>query len=168
MIDKGVFTDEWKALLVRFGRKVDDANKEQGRRFYAFLSPQMDTEAFVRAARSVWATSRFFPRPADFLLVESGPVWAQIMDLLRAYSPPAWGNGITAHQWWERWQALPQAARDAADAIGDVEQLQKLAQTQSIRFREQWERTFEQQRTSEAVAALPPPRRTLSLPSGQP
>lgn len=166
MIDKTVFAREWKSLLVRFGRKVDDANKEQGRRFYVFLSPQMDTETFLAAARSVWATSRFFPRPADFLTSRSTEVWAEVVKLLRGYSPPVWGGAYSASEWWDAWRALPPAAQEAADALGDVEQLQRLLNTQSMRLREQWERSYEQRAVSDAVQAIPAPRESLRLARG--
>lgn len=163
MIDKEIFAEEWKALLVRFGRKVDEANKDQGKRFYVFLSPQMDTAAFVAASRAVWATSRFFPRPADFLTCGSGAVWSSLVGLLREYRPPAWGGAYTAIEWWDAWRSLPAAATDAAESLGHVEQLQRLAETQSMKFREQWERLYEQRTVSDAVAALPPPKASAAM-----
>ncbi len=168
MIDKAVFVEEWKALLVRFGRKVDDANTEQGRRFYAFLSPLMDTETFTSAARSVWATSRFFPRPADFLTTQATEVWAEMSALLRAYNPPIWGERYSATEWWQAWRALPDAATDAADALGTAEQLQKLLHSHSMKLREQWERLYEQHTVTEAVKALPPAKGAALLTAGVP
>ena len=36
--------------------------------YWKFLNDRLSNEQFMAAARTVWATSRFFPRPADFLL----------------------------------------------------------------------------------------------------
>lgn len=70
MIDKRTFVAWWKRLEDRFGQTPGaDA-------YLGYLDSQgMDSDEFELAASAVWATARFFPRPADFLLVQAGQAW---------------------------------------------------------------------------------------------
>lgn len=65
MIDQGVFKNEWTVLAERFGKYKESRVVSQ--RYYEHLSPRMTTEAFVSAARSLFASEEFFPSPDAFL-----------------------------------------------------------------------------------------------------
>ena len=83
MIDRRKFTAWWQRLEARFG-KTEGADA-----YLIYLESQgMITEAFEAAAAAVWATSRFFPRPADFLLVEAGSAWAAVLEHAPKLVPP--------------------------------------------------------------------------------
>lgn len=74
MIDKPAFADEWKRLCKRFNRQLD---QDEARDYFDYLSPQIDTDAFVSAARKLWASREFFPRPDDFLEAANGTTEAE-------------------------------------------------------------------------------------------
>lgn len=64
MIDQARFKVEWEILCERFAKTPSVV---LATRYYQSLSPQMDTETFVAAARRVFDSNTFFPSPDDFL-----------------------------------------------------------------------------------------------------
>lgn len=68
MIEEGVFRSEWAALCERF-RLTGDREPSQLmlRRYYEFLTERLTTQQFEAAARQLYATQTFFPRPQDFV-----------------------------------------------------------------------------------------------------
>jgi hypothetical protein len=65
MIDQGVFKNEWVVLAERFGRFKNSRLIAQ--RYYEYLNERMDTDTFVAAARQLFASSEYFPKPDAFL-----------------------------------------------------------------------------------------------------
>jgi hypothetical protein len=109
VIDRQKFMGWWLRLETRFG-------ETQGADAYMlYLESQgLETAHFERAASAVWATSRFFPRPADFLLVESGSAWAAVLDHAPRLVPP-----VDSRDSWEDARAsIPERAFTALRSIG--------------------------------------------------
>lgn len=77
MIEKDRFNRVWKHLCQRFNR---DPNPSEAVLYLQWLSPQMNTEAFEEAARHLWATREFFPRPIDFLEAARPSIEAEAQD----------------------------------------------------------------------------------------
>lgn len=65
MIEPGIFANEWAVLVERFGKYRD--SELMAKRYLEHLSPRLSTDEFVAAARHLFATSEFFPRPQDFI-----------------------------------------------------------------------------------------------------
>jgi hypothetical protein len=77
MIDRHEFWAAWERLCRRFGRDLD---KDEARDYHGYLDPQLDTEEFLDAARKLWASREFFPRPDDFLDAATGSSDEQALD----------------------------------------------------------------------------------------
>lgn len=109
MIEKRKFLAWWARLEERFGVTPGaDA-------YLRYLESQrMDTASFETAAASVWATSRFFPRPADFLLVEAGAAWMAVLQHAPQLLPPA----SSRERWDEARAVIPDRAFTALQTIG--------------------------------------------------
>ena len=80
MIDKREFWSAWESLCRRFRRELD---KDEAAEYHGYLSPQLDTEAFLIAARKLWASKEFFPRPDDFLEAATGSTEEQALEQWR-------------------------------------------------------------------------------------
>ena len=65
MVNKRRFSEEWKRLCKRFNNRELDT--EEANDYFEWLSERMDTDRFLEAARHLWATREFFPRPVDFV-----------------------------------------------------------------------------------------------------
>ena len=74
MIDQDVFKIEWGILCERFNRQPSTA---LAARYYQSLAPRMTTEEFKEAARRVFDSCEFFPRPDDFFEQARGSTEAQ-------------------------------------------------------------------------------------------
>lgn len=78
MIDHAQFMDVWGHLCQRFGR---DLNAGEAKLYRAYLEGQnFTTEQFLIAARVLWATREFFPRPADFLFHMASSDWEGVLE----------------------------------------------------------------------------------------
>jgi hypothetical protein len=149
MIDRRAFTRSWQEILTRFGR---DPEPGQAAAYYEYLSEQMDTEQFLAAARALWATARYFPRPADFLLMGAGGEW----DTVRLAM-----EGVSTQSWAGHWRTLSARSQDACRALGGVPHMADMWARDSIRLKAAWEAEYER---TVAVAALSlPPARTPQL-----
>lgn len=146
MIDRKEFLNVWAHLCTRFGRQND---ADQAAAYFEFLSEQMDTEPFINAARGIWATSRFFPRPADFLLLEASSEWQIVLQAVGEYTPP---HG----EWHKHWKLLTPRSVDACRSLGGISSMRLMYERGDIpRLKAEWERAYEQC-TTDAVLALPP------------
>jgi hypothetical protein len=109
VIDRHKFTAWWQRLEARFG-KTEGADA-----YLLYLeSQEVGTEAFEAAAAAVWATSRFFPRPADFLLVQAGSAWVSVLEHAPKLVPPVPSKTV----WDEARAAIPDRAFKALGTIG--------------------------------------------------
>lgn len=140
MIDKKVFHREWVPLAARFGK---EENVGQEAAYWAFLNPLMGDEEFTAAARTIWATAKWFPRPADFLLVNAAAEWAGVMECME--------RSGRLHAWHEQYAALPERARKACMALGGVPILKTLHDKDPIRAKTEWERALEQATAGEVL-----------------
>lgn len=153
MIDKGEFMRAWEHLSARFGR---ESNAGQAAAYYGFLNDQMDTPAFLQAARALWATAKWFPRPADFLLLSASGEWGLVLDAVKSCHPPEW-------RWTEPYGRLSDRARSACDALGGIHAMVPVYNKDVLRLKAAWEAAYEQA-TAEHVLSLPPagPARRLA------
>lgn len=110
MIDAGKFRAWWQRLEERFGETVGiDA-------YLAYLNRQgLSTDEFEASAAAVWATSRFFPRPADFLLVSAGAGWQAV----QKHAPDLCGGPNATREAYDAARAaIPDRAYRALATIG--------------------------------------------------
>lgn len=132
MIDRRRFAAWWQRLEGRLG-KADGADA-----YLLYLESQgMETEAFEAAASAVWATSRFFPRPADFLLVEAGSAW----DTVRIVAPELLRLFGDAEAWRAIRQKIPDRAWRALSSLGGPTALRD--STDLVRFRREFLDAYE-------------------------
>lgn len=129
MIDLQVFRTEWALLCERFRMTGgQEPSQLMMRRYYEYLSPRMDTEVFVAAARQVYAEREFFPRPVDFVEAagpgeDRGAVeWEKVSKLLRNSGSPL--------------DSLDEPARRAVRAMGGLFRIGERASELHFRRRE--------------------------------
>jgi hypothetical protein len=147
VIEREEFTEAWAHLCDRFGREPDP---RQAHSYLKFLDESgMDTPAFLVAARTIWATAKWFPRPADFLLVGAAGEWSTVLGAVSAYNPPEAG-------WVEHWRALSPRALAACNALGGIAGMRAIYDRDVLRLKAGWEQAYEQE-TAAAVLALPAP-----------
>lgn len=147
MIDRDEFKNTWAHLCERFRRPNDT---KQSAAYYVFLNEQMDTGEFLKAARAIWATSKYFPRPADFLLVSAGNDWRHLLAAIEECKPPEWS-------WKKHYDQLSDRARSACEQLGGIHAMRTVFDKDVLRLKSAWERAYEQA-AADAVLALPPPR----------
>lgn len=146
MITREVFAKVWASLCARFGREND---ARQAAAYLEYLDGQLSTEELQVAGRALWATSRFFPRPADFLLVGAAGEWRLVLECMEGHRGPDW-------PWSKVWPRLGQRAKDACNALGGVGALRAAFERDPIRTKEAWEAAYEQATVGDALK-LPPP-----------
>ena len=122
MIERRKFVTWWKRLEERFGETPGaDA-------YLAYLESQgLETHDFEAAAAAVWATSRFFPRPADFLLVEAGRAWVVVLKNLPSLQSP------DEQAWDAAKRRIPARAWDALASLGGASALLKARDITRVR-----------------------------------
>lgn len=75
MISEETFIGGWEMLCERFGHDLEESIPE-AQRLHDYLNQMgVEDEGFLLAVRRIWATARFFPRPADFLQDECAAAW---------------------------------------------------------------------------------------------
>lgn len=155
MISPETFVTEWAALEERFRVETSTAMME---RYREYLNPRMSDEEFRAAARQVFATNRFFPRPADFLLVESVEQWRLLQARVDAFNPPHggddWRPGLSAR--------AVQAVRD----LGGILAVKEAINRDGPRFRDRWEQAYESVLVADAGVALGAGDDQPRLPAG--
>lgn len=134
-IDPDVYAEVWEKLCQRFGRRMD---KTEAGDYRTYLEGQgVTTDAFVAAAGALWATREFFPRPADFLLVEREKEWDAVMDAIDAHRPPHKSG-------WEHLTPGSRAQR-AVSSLGGLGGLKELHQRNPIQARQEFFAAYELQ-----------------------
>jgi hypothetical protein len=141
VIDNTEFKRAWTAIVDRFGKEF---NPKIAAAYYEFLSPQMDTETFLAAARTVWASAKWFPRPADFLTAGVGDEWRRV----DVWMDPS----LTAVERDEKWRALSARTRETVKRLGGLDAMRGVKDV--LRLKSAFEQTYEQAMASE-VLALP-------------
>lgn len=144
MPSRPTFLRWWKRLEERFG-------EQRGvEAYYVYLHRTLPSdEEFEPAAAAVWATTRFWPRPADFLLVGGASGW----DLVRRYAPGMVGGAVSADTWRERQALIGERAWAALDALGGPIALRDSRDVP--RFRREFLHAYELVVTKESQAVLP-------------
>lgn len=117
--------------------------------YFEYLGAQMDTDGFIAAARVLWATSRFFPRPVDFVLAGTAGEWPTVVRAVEEYTPPR-------ADWLEHWEQLSDRSRAACHRLGGLAAMRKAYERDTLRLKAEWERAYEQEISAE-VLALPSP-----------
>lgn len=148
MIEVEIFKRHWRELLQRFGKPWD---RNVAAAYYAFLSEVMDTEAFTSAARAIWATATWFPRPAEFLTAHAGADWPLVLRCIDGFRPPDW-------PWQKPWAEMSARGQAACNRLGGMESLKTAHAKDPLRLKKAWEEAYEQCVGSE-VLALPPASR---------
>lgn len=148
MIERAEFMRAWEHLCGRFGRDPDPG---QAAAYYGFLSEQMETESFLRAARTLWATAKWFPRPADFLLLEASGEWRCVLAAIEACHPPDW-------RWMDHVREMSPRGQAACDSLGGIHAMKIIHDKDVLRLKTAWDAAYEQA-TAETVLALPAPDR---------
>lgn len=133
MIDLEKFRSTWAHLCTRFGR---DNDPQQAAAYFEYLTEQLDTEEFLRAARAIWATARWFPRPADFLTVGATGDWQLVLDAAAAYNPPD-------ASWFEHWKKLSPRGVAAAKQLGGITAMRSIYDRDVLRLRTAFLEAFE-------------------------
>ena len=103
------------ALAKRFGRTPDT---EEARMYGAYLdSCGLTVDEAVAACRSLWATARFWPRPADFLEVTAEREWAKVLYLSQRHGSDPEYRAV--------WDTLTLDAKDAIGSLGGIHTLKE-------------------------------------------
>ncbi len=145
MISRELFLGHWQRICRRFGRTFDAGNLRDAEDYLDFLGPRMSDEEFDEAARAVWATAKWFPRPADFLGVQAANEWRTVLELATNFNGDVWAQ-------------LTTAAKLATEALGGTAGIREARDVG--RMRERWIDAYEQEVQAEAaVRRLPDGRR---------
>jgi hypothetical protein len=142
MIDRSAFKQAWGHICARFGREHDP---KQAAAYFEYLSEQMETEEFLASARAIWATAKWFPRPADFLTVVVTDEWLKVLACVEDYNPP---HG----KWYEKWREFEPRTRSACDQLGGIAGMKAVAEKDVIRLKAAWEQAYEQAAAAQALA----------------
>lgn len=143
MIPRETFLEHWRRICRRFDRTFDRANLEDAEGYLEFLGPRMSAEEFDEAARAVWATAKWFPRPADFLGVMAGQEWRTVLALSADFDAEAWAE-------------LTTAAKLATESLGGTAAIRESRNVE--RMRSAWIDAYELEVQAEAsVLRLPAP-----------
>jgi hypothetical protein len=149
MLSLAEFRTEWNRLETRFGR---DHNEETLDAYYEFLAPLMDTAAFLAAAHTVWATFKWWPRPADFLTLAAQGEWPLVVQCVEGYRPPDWPwttdapDGTIAP-----WKRLSERSRGAVKQMGGIDAVKAAYERDPIRAKDAWEKALEQATADEVL-----------------
>ena len=80
MIAPELFARWWRTMYERFPGKPDP---DAASAYYSFLSERMDDRTFEQAARALWASEEYFPRPARFLEIRALLAWPAVLEHCR-------------------------------------------------------------------------------------
>jgi hypothetical protein len=146
-IEHADFIRIWRHICRRFNRDFDH---EQAAAYFDYLGEYLTTEEFTASARHIWATSRFFPRPADFLVADATDAWRQVSRTADLYTTPA------PREFGEAMKALPPRCKSAVRDMGGIDAVKREMAHSTVRAREAFERAYE----AAVVADMP------ALPGG--
>lgn len=133
-IGHDVFNQVWERLCQRFNRKLD---VEEARSYLRYLQGVgMTVDRFVTAASQLWAIREFFPRPADFLLVDLGREWRQLQRVIDAYDPPHGWDG-------DLWDGMGIAGQEAVRFLGGLRSVKDQMQLNPSRLFERFRHAYE-------------------------
>lgn len=141
MITTHTFSQEWRRHCLRHGRAID---QDEAACYLEYLSEQMDEATFVAASRALWATSRFFPRPADFVLIGAGGEWRLVIRCIEGFAPPKW-------EWTGPWKELSDRGREACKQLGGMETMRAAFERDALRLKAAWEQAYEQATAAEVL-----------------
>jgi hypothetical protein len=154
-ITNDVFEEGWRKLLERFGKPY---SARQAADYLEFLNDcGMSDGAFKAATRQVWATAKWFPRPADFLTVGIGGEWETVLRCMELADKK--------QAWHVDFALLTDRGRAACKALGGIHEMIPVRNKDTIRLKTAWEQAYEQA-TASTLAALPQPARVPALPAG--
>lgn len=146
VIERNEFIRRWRQLCVRFSRADDP---EQAASYLGYLSGQMSTGEFIGAAKALWATAKWFPRPVDFLLVAAGNDWTLVLDAASKFSPPEWA-------WTAAWAEMSPRCQEAVRRMGGMDAVRRIWERDVVKLKTEWEKAYEQSAAAEIARALPP------------
>lgn len=152
MIDKDTFKAAWRRLCVRFGQAVD---ADQAAMYHQYLTELMDTDEFLVSCRAIWASAKWFPRPADFLSVRAGLDWPLVLECAEGYAPPDW-------RWVEPWKRMSPRGQAACQRLGGMTAIHDQMGRSVLKLREAFLVAYEEEATAETLA-LPAPRDSRRL-----
>lgn len=158
MINRAKFAEVWAHLCTRFNR-ANDAH--QAAAYHEFLSEQMDTPAFVAAARAIWVSNTYFPSPAEFVMVQAQGDWPLVLDCAKGFHPPDW-------PWVAHWRQLSPRGQAACKHLGGMDVVRALYEKDVTKLKANFERAFSETLQTDALQpALPkaPEARRISAGS---
>lgn len=141
MIDRQAFHRAWEHICARFGR---DPDPRQEAAYFEFLSAQMDTEEFTAAARAVWATAKWFPRPADFLFLASTTDWRHVLAAVEACVSPSF-------DWFPHFERVSKIGQDACRSLGGIPTMRTIWERDILRLKKAWEEAVEAEAANAVV-----------------
>lgn len=151
MIDKAAFKQGWRNLSARFGKEI---NADQAAMYYDYLSQVMETDEFLQACNAIWATAKWFPRPADFLNVRAASEWPIVLRCANEYRPPD-------ATWFETWKLLAPRSQAAVKRLGGIDAVKEQLARNSLKIKEAFLAAFEEEATAEVLALPAPVTRNL-------
>jgi len=156
MISKALFMEAWKGLERRFGEQSSGSAAN----YLTYLSPMMEDEEFTEAARAVWASREFFPRPADFLMVRQGTDWRKAQEAVDLASKK--------EDWSHLFRSMSPSGQMTIKSIGGIFCLYEGLQRNPSQARKDFGREYEMAITTMAIqTALPAGEKTKQIEGGK-
>lgn len=159
------FTNVWTPLCRRFGK--DLGQTDEAALYLEYLNARLSEEQIRGAARALWATREFFPRPADFVLAAHAGVLRSLRSAAQAYTKD------NRAPWLDMIGGRDSLGHQIVQAIGGgIGQIQALADRGAHVLRQEVDEVMNDLLLAdgrEPSALLPPaPSRARALSSGDP
>lgn len=144
-IERSAFVEAMRALERRFNHEIHEDDLS---RYHEYLSERMDTDEFLAAVDNIWATNRFFPRPADFLTIQIEDAWRRLKEaasigIKRHANMTADGEPV-------RWtDPLTPRGIQAIRDLGGIESVQELLNFNAMKLKAEWRQVYENVATFE-------------------
>lgn len=85
MIDQTQFDNAMAFIAERCAKPPGE---KQLAMYYAFLSPRLNDQEFLEAAKSHWSSAEFFPPPIAFMKVRAENEWERLQLAMKLHTPP--------------------------------------------------------------------------------
>jgi acetoin utilization deacetylase AcuC-like enzyme len=130
-ISKDLFLEVWTGLETRFGKQAQGSAAN----YMSYLSPLMGDEEFRAAARAVWASREFFPRPNDFLLIRQGQDWEKVQEAAKLAGKK--------EDWGAIFRSMTESGQRAIKALGGIFVIEERMQRTPDRIRRDFQDAYD-------------------------
>lgn len=155
MIQPENFWRMWETLCTRFGREAD---REEAALYLEYMEDMgMEEDQVERAARVVWASREFFPRPLDFVLAAHSDLLGKLRRAAMDY------RTSEAAGWLTIVGGRPSLGLEVVRALGGIEQVAKMVDRGPDTFRREVEAHLDHVLAEMMTDTLP----ALGGPSGE-